>query len=45
MPLCSVCGDPAESMVYRGDSQEYPTDSVIRICHAPNGAYLHILDE
>jgi hypothetical protein len=45
MPSCPTCGDKAEHKVYKDDSSTFPAGPAIRVCHADDGAYLHVLAE
>jgi len=45
MILCPTCGERAETRIYKNDSQEFPAGPKIRVCHARDGAYLHVIDD
>jgi hypothetical protein len=45
MPLCPTCGERAETGIYANESKEFPAGPEIRVCHASDGAYLHVLGD
>lgn len=45
MPHCPTCSEQAEHRVYKDDSAEFPAGPAIRVCHASDGAYIHVLDD
>lgn len=45
MPHCPTCGQQAEHQVYKNDSASFPAGPAITVCHANDGAYIHVEDE
>lgn len=45
MPMCPTCGENADHKVYENDTVDFPAGPSVRICHANDGAYLHISPE
>lgn len=45
MPLCPTCGGQAEHQVYENDSADFPAGPSITVCHADDGAYIHVHSE
>lgn len=44
MPHCPTCGENAAHKIHRNDSASFPAGPAITVCHARDGAYLHVAD-
>jgi len=42
---CPTCGKNAQHKVYSDNSAEFPAGPSIRVCHARDGAYIHVEGE
>lgn len=45
MPYCPTCHENAEHRVYEGDNNTFPAGPAIRVCHARDGAYIHVVGD
>jgi hypothetical protein len=45
MPRCPICDESAEHQIYKYDSASFAAGPAITICHAADGAYLHVEEE
>ena len=39
---CPTCDERAQHRVYQNDSAELAEGPAIRVCHASDGAYIHV---
>jgi len=45
MSRCPTCGERAQHRVFPGECAKFPPGPKIRVCHAPEGAFVHVAPE